>query len=36
MCDLCGERGADGDPVVEYSDRGNAHIGCASEEGWEG
>lgn len=37
-CDLCGDRGADGDPVMEY-DRGNgseyAHLECADNEGWE-
>lgn len=30
-CDLCGEYGADGDPVVEYTGM-EAHIGCAEPE----
>jgi hypothetical protein len=33
-CELCGEYGSDGDPVVEYLD-GEAHIACAEDEGWE-
>lgn len=40
-CDLCGETGSDGDPVVEYTglvEPGRslyAHIECAQDEGWE-
>ena len=30
-CDLCGEYGADGDPVVEYTGA-EAHIGCMEPE----
>ena len=34
-CDLCGDWGYDGDPVVEYADKGEAHLECADNEGWE-
>ena len=36
-CWICGDRGADGDPVVEYFEPkgGRAHVECAESEGWE-
>lgn len=46
-CDVCGDRGSDGDPVVEFilegatatpdpaKTRGHAHIECAQSEGWD-
>ncbi len=40
-CDVCGDRGSDGDPVVEYTglvEPGKSlygHVECAMSEGWE-
>lgn len=30
-CDICGDKGSDGDPVVEYTGM-EAHIGCAEPD----